>query len=81
MKMKGSKCSHFSVAKNLNLTSEGVFSVLKSVEMCDMTAGNFECRELGVFHQKKLFICWPPVSQYKLAALRKAFYLATFFSI
>jgi len=38
-RMKASKFSHFSVAKNL--TSGGFFLVLKSVEMCDMTAGNF----------------------------------------
>ena len=38
-RMKRSKCSHFSVPKNL--TSGGFFSVLKSVKMCDMTAGNF----------------------------------------
>ena len=46
--MKVTKYSHFSVPNFV--TSRAIFSVLKSGEMCDLTAGNlYQPGELGMY--------------------------------
>ena len=68
--MKGSKSSHFSVPNFV--TSGGVFSVLKSVEMCDQyRVTNFLPGELSVqVHQNYS----PLVGHYVWAGFPRAFY-------